>query len=99
MKPETLPMATLTIAQERETQRVLDQIVRTIAAQDGVALARVWLADEGDVCDACPMRSECPDQTRCLHLVASAGAPTDAGERWDRLDGAFRRFPLGVRKV
>src|SRR5689334_22027599 len=38
------------------------------------------------------MRPECPDQTRCLHLLASAGTT-------GRLDGAFRRFPIGAREV
>ena len=45
------------------------------------------------------MRGECPDQARCLHLVASFGHPMKEGDDWSRLDGAFRRFPLGVRKV
>jgi transcriptional regulator with GAF, ATPase, and Fis domain len=45
------------------------------------------------------MRSECPDQSRCLHLAASQGRPRHGNEDWSRLDGAFRRFPLGVRKV
>jgi transcriptional regulator with GAF, ATPase, and Fis domain len=46
------------------------------------------------------MRPECPDQTQCLHLVASAGAPSKtSGEDWSRLNGAFRRFPLNVRKI
>jgi C4-dicarboxylate-specific signal transduction histidine kinase len=46
------------------------------------------------------MRPDCADQTRCLHLVASAGRPLDApAETWGRIDGAFRRMPLGARKV
>lgn len=38
------------------------------------------------------MRPECPDQALCLHLVASAGTT-------ERIDGAFRRFPIGAREV
>jgi transcriptional regulator with GAF, ATPase, and Fis domain len=38
------------------------------------------------------MRPECPDRTRCLHLEVSVGVTT-------RLDGPFRRFPLGARQV
>jgi transcriptional regulator with GAF, ATPase, and Fis domain len=38
------------------------------------------------------MRPECPDQALCLHLVASAGTS-------ERIDGAFRRFPIGAREV
>src|SRR5437016_10633116 len=54
----------------------------------------------GDICDSCRMRPECPDQTRCFHLVASAGSPrASPGEDWSRLDGDFCRVPLGVPKV
>jgi transcriptional regulator with GAF, ATPase, and Fis domain len=99
MRPEALPSVVLAVAQERRVDVVLERIARAIAEQEGVALARVWLIDEGDVCDTCAMRTECSDRSRCLHLVASAGNPTDPAESWTRLDGTFRRFPLGVRKV
>jgi transcriptional regulator with GAF, ATPase, and Fis domain len=99
MRPEGLQGVVLAVAQERRVDVALDRIVRVVAGQEGVALARVWLVDDGDVCATCAMASECPDRSRCLHLVASAGRPTDAAETWDGLDGAFRRFPLGVRKV
>jgi hypothetical protein len=62
-------------------------------------LARVWLVLPGDICESCPMREQCPDQSRCLHLVASAGSPIASAENWSRLDGNFRRIPLNVRKV
>ncbi len=45
------------------------------------------------------MRDHCPDQTSCLHLVASAGSSVATGEEWTNLDGFFRSFPFGVRKV
>jgi transcriptional regulator with GAF, ATPase, and Fis domain len=87
------------VAQERSLETVLRRVVEGLAAQPGIALARVWLIGPGDICPECPMRRECPDQARCLHLVASAGQPSRPGEDWSRLDGDFRRFPLGVRKV
>jgi len=99
VRPESLQTVSVAVAQERQLDVVLERIVKVLAAQEGVALARVWLIDDGDVCAACRMRPECPDQTRCLHLAASAGNPFDPTQRWDRLDGDFRRFPLGVRKV
>jgi transcriptional regulator with GAF, ATPase, and Fis domain len=40
------------------------------------------------------MRAACPDHTSCLHLSASAGVSL-TGETWSRIDGAFRRVPLG----
>ncbi len=38
-------------------------------------------------------------QTRCLHLAASAGNPSEVKADYRRLDGDFRRFPIGVRKI
>lgn len=99
MNLEILQTIATAVAQERELATVLQTIVRCLAEQAGVALARIWLIEPGDICASCPLRSECPDQTRCLHLVASAGASRVTSEDWTRLDGAFRRFPLGVRKV
>jgi transcriptional regulator with GAF, ATPase, and Fis domain len=61
--------------------------------------SRIWLLEPGDLCETCRLRGECPDQARCLHLAASAGNPGDAESDYTRLDGAFRRFPLGVGKV
>jgi transcriptional regulator with GAF, ATPase, and Fis domain len=100
MKLEALQAVALAAAEERTVERVLQRIVRGLAERPGVALARVWLIGPGDICATCPMRAECPDQTRCLHLAASAGrARTAPAEDWARTDGAFRRFPLGVRKI
>lgn len=69
-------------------KELLDDLV---APYEGV-LVRLWRLRPGDLCDSCAMRSECGDRSRCLHLVASAGITS-------RLDGPFRRFPVGARQV
>jgi transcriptional regulator with GAF, ATPase, and Fis domain len=97
--PQSLQAVSLAVAQELSLAKVLRSVVHGLASQPGIALARVWLVAPGDICDACPMRPECPDQARCLHLAASEGNPSRPGEDWSKLDGSFRRFPLGVRKV
>lgn len=56
------------------------------------ALCRVWLIAPGDLCASCAQAPECRDRRSCLHLAASVGAST-------RLDGPWRRFPLGAREV
>jgi transcriptional regulator with GAF, ATPase, and Fis domain len=99
MNVEALQSVALAVAAERALDRTLAQIAEGLAAQAGVALARVWLIAPGDICLTCPLRAECPDQSRCLHLVASAGRSLSPRNDWSRLDGQFRRFPLGVRKV
>ena len=82
-----LPVA-LAAAEAREPAVVLQTIVRGLAGNPGLALARIWLAGPGDQCATCPMRPECPDQTRCLHLAASAG---QSAHRIGRALGAHRR--------
>jgi len=62
-----------------------------LAATAGV-LARVWLVGPGDLCAACAQRARCPERSRCLHLVASGGLTA-------RLDGPFRRYPIGSTEV
>jgi transcriptional regulator with GAF, ATPase, and Fis domain len=99
VNPEALQRVALAVAAETSIHRVLPQIVEGLVTHTAVALARVWLIGPGDICDTCPLRAECPDQSRCLHLSASSGAPLDGRADWSRVDGAFRRFPLGVRKV
>ena len=100
MDATALQRIALDVAAARSVDTVLRQLTDGLTAEPGVALARIWLVRPGDVCADCPMRAECPDQTSCLHLVASSGrSQVDPDERWDRLDGRFRRFPIGVRKV
>ncbi|MDX2079510.1 MAG: sigma 54-interacting transcriptional regulator [Terrimicrobiaceae bacterium] len=99
MKVESFPELMLAVSSERNPRNVFSQVVRGLVECRQVVLARVWLIDRGDICAECRMRRECPDQSRCLHLVASAGNPLDPEDDYSRLDGAFRRFPLGVRKI
>ena len=96
---ELLQSISLAVGESQGTESVLQSIVAGLVSSAGCALARIWLIQEGDICDSCAMRAECPRQTRCLHLSASAGRSLDAKFGWDRLDGRFRRFPLGVRKI
>jgi len=81
---------------------LLPTIVQRLTETPLVALARVWLVQppfEND-CGKCRMAAECPERRECLHLVASDGHSLDSLlPAWNRLDGSFRRFPIGVRKV
>ncbi len=100
MNPDALQKAALNVAQALSPELVLAQIVGDLAREPGVALARIWLLGPGDICNTCVMRQECPDQTHCLHLVASSGSSlVDPHQTWSDTQGRFRRFPLGVRKV
>src|SRR5262249_57216652 len=77
-----------------------EMVVDGRAESPRVALARIWLVQPTEDCPGCPMPVECRDHSVCLHLVASNGrSVVDPRVTWTRLDGAFRRFPLGGRKV
>ncbi|MEM7247030.1 MAG: sigma 54-interacting transcriptional regulator [Acidobacteriota bacterium] len=89
----------LASSEARSVDIALEQIVTGLGSTPDVALARLWLEAPGDSCDTCRMAAECRDRRTCLHLVASAGHPSDPGDDWNGIDGEFRRFPLGVRKV
>ncbi len=90
----------LELAQIRSVAELLRRVVTRLAEPLYVALARIWLVDKGDLCSSCCVRAKCPDQTSCLHLVASAGRPkADPKEDWLRLDDEFQRISIGVGKI
>jgi transcriptional regulator with GAF, ATPase, and Fis domain len=99
VKIDSLQKIMLAIAQSRSVESVLQQVVAGVAECSNVALVRIWLIGKGDICAVCRFSVECPSRERCLHLAASAGHPRSPGVDISRLDGAFRRFPLGVRKI
>ncbi len=92
----------LQLAELHHLSELLSLTVERLAERSSVALARIWLIKppESDDCTKCRLVSECPNQQRCLHLVASAGRSLDTRQQpWADLEGSFRRFPLGIRKV
>jgi transcriptional regulator with GAF, ATPase, and Fis domain len=100
VEPRALQSIALAVAEARSVELVLQRIIDGLADQPEIALARIWLIAPGDICSSsCSVRAECPDQTRCLHLLASAGRSHDSGKDWTRLTGDFRRIPLNVWKV
>ena len=78
MNVASLQKVALALAESQTVDSVLQIIVRSLAEQSDVALARVWLKEPGDICGTCDMKSSCPDQRSCLHLAASAGNPIDS---------------------
>ena len=100
---ESLRDRLLELAQIRHVNELMRRVVTVLAERPHVALARIWLVDPGDLCALCDMATRCPDRSRCLHLVASAGSPGSPGSDnrpdWTRVDGEFSRIPLGVGKI
>ena len=99
MNLEALQQVLLRAAEAREPEVVLQAAVDGLAQLSGVALARVWLiARSQQRCADCPGGDECPTPGVCLKLTVSAGRSL-SGTSWDRVDGDFRTFPLGARKI
>jgi transcriptional regulator with GAF, ATPase, and Fis domain len=63
----------LEIAQERSVEPLLKKIVESAVERTEFVFSQVWLIKKGDLCATCKYRPDCPDQSRCLHLVAGRG--------------------------
>lgn len=103
MNVQFLQRIVLAVAQAQNVSAVLQLIVQGLAEEQDIALARIWLIAPGDLCASCHMKTVCPDQTRCLQLVASAGnavpdvaSPSLPGHSWTSTNGHFRRIPLNA---
>jgi formate hydrogenlyase transcriptional activator len=103
MNVASLQKVALAVTESQAIGSVLETIVRVLAEQREIVLARIWLIGPGDICSTCDMKNVCPDQRFCLHLAASMGNPlrSDRAEQvpegnWTRIDGHFRRIPLNA---
>jgi transcriptional regulator with GAF, ATPase, and Fis domain len=87
----------LEIAHEQSLEQLLEKLVCRAVERPAVACVQIWLLDKGDLCFHCVRRPECPNQSRCLHLVAGKGTSiTDLGKGAPRFDDPAARMPLGV---
>jgi transcriptional regulator with GAF, ATPase, and Fis domain len=97
---DSLKALLLEMAQIRSLGELMQRVVTRMVKRPHVALARVWVVDRGDLCATCPACPDCGDRRNCLHLVASAGRAGEAdAEGWKRLDGWYRRIPIGEGKI
>ncbi|MBX7170537.1 MAG: sigma 54-interacting transcriptional regulator [Pyrinomonadaceae bacterium] len=87
------------IVRKSPMRGTLKAIVSQVLKQEKFALVRIWLIDKGDICETCVMRAECPNQESCLHLTASEGKDLSGEKVWAEIEGKFKRFPIGVRKI
>lgn len=94
MNIEFFQSVALSVANERSVDVVLRNIVNGLADDPNVVLARIWIIGPGDLCNVCPWLKNCPDQTKCLHLVASDGQSLHHKQRYTWLKGHYQRFPL-----
>jgi transcriptional regulator with GAF, ATPase, and Fis domain len=87
----------LDLARERSLESLMEKAVRHGLARPAIARIEIWLNEAGDICSRCPQRPGCPDQTRCLHLVAGGSHPlTGVGDDKPRFYKSDARIPLGA---
>ena len=76
----------------------MNLITDALVPMVGADFARIWLIEEGDLCETCSNCSAsneqhcCKDQNKCLHLIASSG-------RYTHIDGDHARVPIGCYKI
>ncbi len=95
--PHHAAQVLLEIAREQSVDHLLQKLLHSAVARPGIACFQIWLIHSGDLCSKCPHRLVCPDQSRCLHLVAGQGVPLpDSAPDVPRFDDLNARMPLGV---
>ena len=88
------------ITQEQSLDSLLKKLVVRLLDRPHIARVRIWLIQRGDLCASCVRRSDCPDQMRCLHAVASGSKALGSGAGTDfSINDRFMRIPLGVGVV
>jgi transcriptional regulator with GAF, ATPase, and Fis domain len=91
----------LELGREQSVEGLMEKWTNAIERRPGpIARLEIWLIEKGDICSRCPRRPECPDQTRCLHLVASRNYPLPGSA--DKASPFFpsdARMPLGVGTI
>jgi len=99
MDIEFLQSIALSVANEQSAKVVFSKIVKGLADDSNIVLARIWLIEPGDICDNCSKRKSCSNQSKCLHLVASDGSSIQSKDKRSvSIDGNYRRFPLHTTK-
>ncbi len=84
------------------SEQSLDDVLRRFVERGSqcVDFVQVWLIDKGDLCASCLHYNQCPDHTRCLHLVAAMGTSiqesSDVPKTFENLNA---RVPLGVGPI
>jgi transcriptional regulator with GAF, ATPase, and Fis domain len=87
----------LEMAQEHSLESLLQTVVTRAVERPDLGCVQIWLIEKGDLCSTCPRRSQCPNQSRCLHLVAGKGVPWSGSAESAPYFGDLKgRIPLGM---
>lgn len=90
----------LEMAHEHSLETLLHGLVERAMERPHMACAQVWLIEKGDLYATCPRRFECPDQSRCQHLVTGKGRlPRHPGREPLPYDDLSARVLLNVAQA
>jgi len=99
MNIEFLQSIALSVANEQSVKVVFSKIVKGLADDSNIVLARIWLIEPGDICDNCIKGKTCSNREKCLHLVASDGrSMQNKDKRSVSINGNYNRFPISTTK-
>lgn len=90
-KRTSLDDISLSMLSHLELRDVLNVGMETLKTSFDAAFARVWLVEEGDLCDDCIHAGICNNREQCLHLKVTVGMYAK--------DDEYLRVPLGSLKV
>src|SRR6185369_680370 len=100
IEPNIAARLFLELGNERSLQGALQKVVDMVGKRPGLACSQVWCIGDGDRCSSCPLREQCPDQRRCLHLAAGRGISVVEGAGAASYFGdPNARIPLGFGLV
>jgi transcriptional regulator with GAF, ATPase, and Fis domain len=92
--PNHAALLLLEAAEEQSVEPLLKKIVERGVERPEIACAQIWLIEKGDLCFTCPRRPDCPEQSRCLHLVAGKGTSVARSHAPKYFGDANSRIPL-----
>ena len=96
---EAFESVAIAASQERSLENILERVAEGVVSIDDIALSSLYVIGPGDMCSGCIQRPLCANQSRCLHLVATAlhkeVSEVDRRLYFDSL-GTFSRAPLNT---
>jgi PAS domain S-box-containing protein len=98
LQADSLLSVVAEVAGEHRANDVFQGIVRGLALQSGVAVARIWLLSPVELGDQ-NSPQDGSQQSESFHLVASSGRSRDGSENWSSIDGSSSRVPKAYAKV
>ena len=86
----------LEVAQEHSLDKLIRILADRILQRPHVARVHFFFVKKGDLCATCVWRSQCPDQTRCLHACLGLRKAINAGQESPVELDRFKRIPVGM---